>query len=98
LEAGSDTTTGILIGFIQAMLVFPDVLKKAQQEVDSVVGPDRMPTMEDAPNLHYIRACVKESLRWMPTVILGVPHAVLKDDFYMGYKIPAGATIINNVW
>jgi cytochrome P450 len=98
LEAGSDTTSGILTGFIQAMLVFPEVLEKSQEEIDRVIGPDRMPTMDDIPDLPYIRACVKESLRWMPTVILGVPHAVLKEDFYMGYRIPEGATIINNVW
>lgn len=98
LEAGSDTTSGILVGFIQAMILFPEVQKKAQEEIDRVVGPDRMPIMEDSPDMPYIRACVKESLRWMPTVIMGVPHSVIQDDTYMGYKIPEGATIINNVW
>lgn len=85
------------MGFIQAILVYLDVLKKAQEEVDRVVGPDRMPNTEDAADLQYIRGCVKESLRWMPTIILGVPHCVLKDDYYMGYRIPTGATIFNNV-
>ncbi|KAK4934772.1 hypothetical protein LTR10_024049 [Elasticomyces elasticus] len=98
LEAGSDTTAATLIGFIQAMVVFPEVQTKAQEEIDRVVGPDRMPTMEDAPNMQYIRGCVKESMRWMPTNILGVPHSVIKDDEYMGYKIPAGSSIISNVW
>ncbi|KIV84705.1 hypothetical protein PV11_00473 [Exophiala sideris] len=98
LEAGSDTTAATLIGFIQAMVVFPEVQRKAQEEIDRVVGPDRMPTMEDAPNMQYIRGCVKESMRWMPTNILGVPHSVIKDDEYMGYKIPAGSSIISNVW
>lgn len=98
LEAGSDTTSGILTGFIQAMVVHPEVLKQAQEEVDRVIGPDRMPNMDDAPSLPYIRACLKESLRWMPTVILGVPHASIKEDTYMGYRIPAGSTVVNNVW
>ncbi|KAK5079301.1 hypothetical protein LTR64_002276 [Lithohypha guttulata] len=98
LEAGSDTTAATIYGFIQAMLVWPEVLKKAQEEVDRVVGPDRMPTIEDYENLPYIRCCIKESIRWMPTVILGVPHAAIKEDSYNGYVIPAGATIINNVW
>jgi len=48
--------------------------------------------------LQYIRGCVKESMRWMPTAILGVPHAVIKDDEYMGYKIPKGAGVMWNVW
>jgi cytochrome P450 len=98
LEAGSDTTASTLYGFIQAMLLWPEVQRKAQEEIDRVVGPDRLPTMDVYENLPYIRCCIKESLRWMPTVILGVPHAALKEDNYMGYTIPQGATVVNNVW
>ncbi|CAN9193775.1 unnamed protein product [Alternaria alternata] len=97
LEAGSDTTAATLVGFIQAMVLFPEVVKAAQEELDRVCG-DRFPTLEDEPNLPYIRGCVKESMRWMPTDILGVPHAVIRDDEYMGYKIPKGAGVMWNVW
>ncbi|KAK5445145.1 hypothetical protein LTS15_010236 [Exophiala xenobiotica] len=98
LEAGSDTTASILYGFIQALLVWPEVQKKAQEEIDRVVGHERLPVIDDYNQLPYIRCCIKESLRWMPTVILGVPHAALKDDIYNGYVIPKGATVVNNVW
>lgn len=99
LEAGADTTSSTLYGFIQAMVLFPDVQEKAQEEIDRVVGADRLPTMDDEPNLQYIRGCVKESLRWMPTTILGaVPHSVTRDDEYNGYHIPKGAGVMNNVW
>lgn len=98
LEAGSDTTAAILYGFILAMIIWPEVQKEVQAEIDSVVGPDRLPTIDDYENLPYVRSCIKESLRWMPTVILGVPHAAIQEDNYQGYRIPAGATIINNVW
>ncbi|KAF2196383.1 cytochrome P450 [Delitschia confertaspora ATCC 74209] len=97
LEAGSDTTSSTLIGFVQAMVLHPEVQKKARQELDRVCS-GRLPTMEDEPNLPYIRGCVKESMRWMPTDILGVPHAVIKDDEYLGYKIPKGASVMWNVW
>ncbi|KAG9203893.1 hypothetical protein G6514_002054 [Epicoccum nigrum] len=97
LEAGSDTTAATLVGFVQAMVLFPDVVKAAQEELDRVCG-DRFPTLEDEPNLPYIRGCVKESMRWMPTDILGVPHAVTRDDEYLGYKIPKGAGVMWNVW
>ncbi|KUJ09662.1 cytochrome P450 [Mollisia scopiformis] len=97
LEAGSDTTAATLIGFVQAMVVFPGVQRKAQEEIDRVCG-ERYPTMDDERDLQYIRGCVKESMRWMPTDILGVPHAVIKDDEYMGYKIPKGAGVMWNVW
>lgn len=99
LEAGSDTTSSTLYGFVQAMLLYPETQRKAQAEIDRVVGLDRMPIMDDLSDLQYIRACMKETLRWMPTTILGaVPHAVTKDDEYMGYHIPKGAGILNNVW
>ena len=79
-------------------MVFPEVQKRAKEEIDRIVGPDRLPTMDDEPKLQYIRGCVKESIRWMPTTILGVPHGVMQDDMYMGYRIPDDATIISNVW
>ncbi|KAF1845289.1 cytochrome P450 [Cucurbitaria berberidis CBS 394.84] len=97
LEAGSDTTAATLVGFIQAMVLFPEVAKAAQEELDRVCGT-RFPTLDDEPDLPYIRGCVKESMRWMPTDILGVPHAVIRDDEYMGYKIPKGAGVMWNVW
>jgi hypothetical protein len=98
LEAGSDTTSNTLYAFVQAMLLYPEAQKRAQGEIDKVVG-ERLPTMDDQSSLQYIRACVKETLRWMPTTILGaVPHAVNKDDEYIGYLIPKGAGVLNNVW
>lgn len=99
LEAGSDTTSSTIYAFMLAMLLYPDVQRKAHEEIDRVVGSDRMPTMDDEPTLQYIRGCVKETLRWIPTTILGaVPHAATQDDTYMGYLIPKGAGILNNVW
>jgi cytochrome P450 len=99
LEAGSDTTSSTLHAFIQTMLCFPDVQKKAQEEIDRVVGKDRLLTMDDEPNLQYIRGCIKETLRWMPTTILGaVPHAGTQDHYYEGYLIPKGAGVLNNVY
>ncbi|KAL1646711.1 hypothetical protein SLS61_007787 [Didymella pomorum] len=95
LEAGSDTTSSILVGFMQAMVLFPEVAKTAQAEIDRVCG-SRLPTFDD--DLPYIRACIKESMRWMPTAILGIPHAVMRDDEYMGYRIPKNATLMLNVW
>ncbi|AEO60480.1 hypothetical protein MYCTH_2120504 [Thermothelomyces thermophilus ATCC 42464] len=99
LEAASDTTACILSGFIQAMVIYRDAQKKAQKAVDRVCG-DRFPTMADMdnPEAQYIRACVKEILRWMPTATLGVPHAVIRADEYMGYRIPKGASVVLSIW
>lgn len=99
LEAGSDTTSSTLYAFVQAMMLYPDIQKKLQEDIDRVVGDTRMPQMEDAPDMPSVQCCMKETLRWMPTTILGaVPHAVTQDDHYMGYLIPKGAGVMNNVW
>ena len=45
------------------MVSHPDIQKHAQDELDVVVGRSRTPTFADAPNLPYIQALVKESLR-----------------------------------
>ena len=67
------------------MLHFPEVMKKAQAELDAVVGPERMPDFGDKQNLPYISAVVNESLRWRPVAVLGgTPHAVTADDHYEG--------------
>ena len=99
LEAGSHTTAGTLYGFIQAMVLFPGVQTTAHAELDRVIGSERLPTMDDESSLQYIRGCVKESLRWMPTTLLGaVPHATVRADEYRGYHIPKGAAVVNNVY
>ncbi|GAW26375.1 putative cytochrome P450 [Rosellinia necatrix] len=97
LQAGSETTSTILVGFIEAMIMFPEVAKKAQAEIDRVCG-DRLPDLNDVPDLPYVRGCMKESLRWMPAAVLGVPHSTTQDDYYQGYHIPKGASVLFNVW
>lgn len=97
LEAGSDTTAATLVGFVQALLLFPEVAAAGRAEIDRVCG-DRIPDLNDLEHLPYVRGCMKESLRWMPTDVLGVPHAAIQDDEYLGYKIPRGAGVMWNVW
>ncbi|KAH0840986.1 cytochrome P450 [Fonsecaea pedrosoi] len=94
----SDTTFNTLHGFVKAMILYPEVQQQAHLELDRVVGADRMPEWEDRNQLPYVRAIVKESLRWCPTAVLGIPHAAAKDDEYMGYKIPKGASVVQNIW
>ena len=80
------------------MVVFPEVQRRAQAELDAVVGRTRLPTFADAPRLPYVRAIAKEVLRWRPAFPLGLPHSTREDDWYDGMFIPKGATCIANVW
>lgn len=98
-EAGSDTTSTQLYAFIQALLLYPSVQTRGHAELDAVIGPSRMPTLDDMPALPYVRACVKEVFRWLPAAILGAfPHATNREDSYAGYTIPAGAIVMLNTW
>jgi cytochrome P450 len=54
------------------MVHYPDVMRKAQAQIDSVVGRDRVPTFADRPHLPYLRALVKELLRWRPAGPMGM--------------------------
>lgn len=96
--AGSDTTAATVATFVLAMTMHPEIQKKAQEELDRVIGPDRLPTWEDRPQLPYIDAILKETLRWNTATPLGVPHALIQDDVYEGMFIPGGATVIANIW
>jgi Cytochrome P450 len=60
-----------MMTFFVAMLLYPDVQKQAQDEIDSVIGRDRLPTFEDRPKLPFVDAVCKEALRWHPLVPVG---------------------------
>lgn len=80
------------------MIAHPEAQKRAQDELDVVVGRSRPPTFADAPNLPYIQALVKESLRWRPVLPMGIPHRTTEDDWYEGMFIPKGTICLANQW
>ncbi|CAE6388327.1 unnamed protein product [Rhizoctonia solani] len=98
LEGGSDTTSSFLQTLVLGLTAFPDVQKKAQAEIDSVVGSDHAPTPEDFDRLPYIQAIIKECHRWRPVAPLAIPHGTIQEETYRGYRIPAGSTIFVNNW
>jgi cytochrome P450 len=57
------------------MILYPDVMRKAQKELDAVVGHERLPTFADRARLPYIRAIVKETSRWRTVLPLGISVA-----------------------
>ncbi len=60
---GTDTTMAVLLTFMLAMVKYPSAQTKAQEELDRVIGPDRLPDFHDVPNLPYLNALIKEVLR-----------------------------------
>ena len=71
-----------------ALVLHPEVQRRAQAEIDSVVGRERLPDFEDP--LPYVGAVCREISRWKPVTPLGVAHSAYDDDVYKGWGIPKG--------
>ncbi|KAE8158642.1 cytochrome P450 [Aspergillus tamarii] len=98
---GADTvlpTVSSLSCFFLAMALYPEAQRKAQEEIDRILGPNRLPTLDDRHKLPYIDAMVKETFRWHPVGPMGVPYSVTEDEVYAVYLIPKGALILPNIW
>jgi cytochrome P450 len=76
VEAGSDTTSHGMSAFIQMMAMYPEVAKKAQNEIDSVISEDRTPVWDDFAKLPIVNAIIKETMRIRPIVPVAFPHAL----------------------
>ena len=85
--------TATTASFFHAMAITSSAQRKAQEELDVVVGPTRLPTFDDLSSLPYLQAVLLEVMRWSPTVPLGIQHRSLHDDEYNGYFIPAGTVV-----
>lgn len=99
IGAGVDTTTSTIITFVLAMCLFPDVQRRAHEEIDAVIGSDRYPDWSDEAQLPYVAALINETFRWRPAFALGgPPHAPTEDDTYNGLFIPKGTSVIGNLY
>ncbi|TFY59479.1 hypothetical protein EVG20_g7774 [Dentipellis fragilis] len=97
MGGGADTTVSAIYSFFLAMTLHPDVQRKAQAEIDAVVGNDRLPSIHDRESLPYVNAVVKEVMRHSP-LKPGAPHRVIEDDVHNGYFIPKGTIVMANSW
>ncbi|KAL8672378.1 MAG: hypothetical protein Q9168_003151 [Polycauliona sp. 1 TL-2023] len=96
--AGSDSTVAIMQSVICAFLIFPEVVAKAHEEIDRVVGTNRLPTFSDRKDLPYIDGIVKEAWRWNPVGPMGLAHKSEEDIAYGDFVIPKGAYLLPSLW
>ncbi|KAI6006269.1 cytochrome P450 [Pisolithus orientalis] len=94
---GTDTTVAANLAFFLAMTLYPEAQKKAQAEIDAVIGSDRLPTLADRESLPYVDALAKEVLRWH-VVVPVVLRCSTVDDIHNGYYIPKGTLVASNVY
>ncbi|KAI5889194.1 cytochrome P450 [Schizophyllum commune H4-8] len=97
-EAGSETSALFLQALVILLATHPEVQRKAQAELDSVVGQGRLPVYEDGEKLPYVRAIVQETHRLKTLVPMSLPHRAIRNVHYKGYLIPEGATIFGNLY
>lgn len=77
---------------------YPEIQKKAQEELDRVVGRNRLPGIEDEKNLPYCHAIIKEVERVHNPFWLGTPHVASEDFVYQGKFIPKDTVVVLNTW
>ncbi|KAF5356604.1 hypothetical protein D9758_008287 [Tetrapyrgos nigripes] len=80
--AAYDTTSVTLSWFFLIMIQFPDIQKKAQEEIDTIVGQSRLPAFSDTKHLPYVTALIREIMRWRPGPPIGLPHASVKASIH----------------
>ncbi|CDM34235.1 hypothetical protein DTO013E5_2366 [Penicillium roqueforti] len=95
---GVETTAAIMQWFSALIPAYPEIQKKAQEELDRVVGRNRLPGIEDEKNLPYCHAIIKEVERVHNPFWLGTPHVASEDFVYQGKFIPKDTVVVLNTW
>lgn len=90
---GTETTSSTIRFALSVLIKYPEIQEKMQQEIDSVIGQERFPFMEDRKSLHFVDAVLHEVQRFMDIVPMGAPHFALHNITFRGYTIPKGTMI-----
>ncbi|KAJ4774840.1 Cytochrome P450 [Rhynchospora pubera] len=98
IVGGTDTTATTIEWAMAELLNKPDLLKKLQEELDQVVGKDKLVEESHLPQLHFLSLVIKETLRLHPPVPLLVPHCPSSPCTINGYLIPEGSRVFINAW
>ncbi|KAK9995622.1 hypothetical protein SO802_020308 [Lithocarpus litseifolius] len=96
--AGTDTTYTVLEWTMAELIRHPMILKKVQNEVREIIGNKKYITDNDLDKMHYLKAIIKETLRFHPPIPLLVPRKSIQDAKIHGYDIAAGTQVIVNAW
>ncbi|XP_023015476.2 methyl farnesoate epoxidase [Leptinotarsa decemlineata] len=96
--AGAETTSNTLGFAILAMILYPEVRKNVQEEMDREIGRTRSPTLKDRARLKYTEAVLMEIQRRVTIAPLGIAHRAVKDTEFNGYEIPEDTIILTNLY
>lgn len=96
--AGFDTVTTGLSWSLTYLVVYPEIQKKIQREIDETIGSERKPRLSDRPLLPYTEAFIQEVYRHSSFVPFTIPHCATKDTSLNGYYIPKDMCVYINQW
>ncbi|KAL2516114.1 Flavonoid 3'-monooxygenase [Forsythia ovata] len=96
--AGTDTSSSTVEWAIAELLRHPEILARAQEEIDLIVGKDRLVREADLAQLTFLQAIIKETFRLHPSTPLSLPRMADENCEINGYFIPKGSTLLVNVW
>ncbi|XP_038550138.1 cytochrome P450 2F3-like [Micropterus salmoides] len=91
---GTETTSSTIRYALSVLIKHPNIQEKMQQEIDTVIGQDRCPSMEDRKSLPFTNAVIHEVQRFLDIVPFSLPHYALQDISFRGYTIPKGTVIV----
>lgn len=98
LEGGSDIVAGAILACILALIHDVESQKRARGEIDGLYDEDTLPKWADEQEMPFVRAVIKEVLRWRPPLPMAIPHRLEQDDYCEGYFHPKDSTVICNIW
>ncbi|GLT70598.1 hypothetical protein SLA2020_426690 [Shorea laevis] len=98
VAGGTDTSATTIEWAMSELLKQPHLIRKACEEMNRVIGKDRWVEEKDIPQLPYIDAIMKETMRKHPAAVLLAPHLALEDCNVAGYDIRKGTTVFINSW
>ncbi|XP_045794690.1 cytochrome P450 703A2 [Trifolium pratense] len=96
IAAATDTSAVTNEWAMAEVIKHPRVLKKIQEELDAVVGPNRMVMESDLSNLNYLRCVVRETFRMHPAGPFLIPHESIRPTIINDYYIPAKTRVFIN--
>ena len=83
---------------IKVMAMYPDIQRQVQEEIDHVIGRDRLPGIDDIKDVPYTAAVISEIYRYQSMSALAVTHAAMCDTELDGYFIAKGTPVIINLY
>ncbi|KAK1285631.1 Costunolide synthase [Acorus calamus] len=98
LIAAIDPTAIMIEWILSELMKKPQLMRKLQEEIEKVVGLDRMVEESDFAKLKYLDMVVKEGFRLHPVAPLMAPHLAVEDCVVMGYDVPKNTRVIVNAW